>query len=82
MEAINQLQQAVAKVRALYDGQGRGSSLKTSRGTAFGLLNSVTEFVDHHRRAQSVENRLDAAWFGQGALLKQKVWDALLGEVA
>ena len=79
-EVVNE--QAVAKVRALYDGQGRGSSLKTSRGTAFGLLNSVTEFVDHHRRAQSVENRLDAAWFGQGALLKQKVWDALLGEVA
>ncbi len=75
-------QQAVAKVRALYDGQGRGASLKTSRGTAFGLLNSITEFVDHHRRAQSTENRLDAAWFGQGALLKQKAWKELLGEAA
>ncbi|WP_313273433.1 DUF932 domain-containing protein, partial [Stenotrophomonas sp.] len=68
------------KVRALYDGQGRGSGLKTSKGTAFGLLNSITEFVDHHRRAQSTENRLDAAWFGQGALLKQKAWKELLGE--
>ncbi|WP_353098425.1 DUF932 domain-containing protein [Stenotrophomonas lactitubi] len=75
-------EQAVAKVRALYDGQGRGASLKTSRGTAFGLLNSITEFVDHHRRAQSTENRLDAAWFGQGALLKQKAWKELLGEAA
>ncbi|PZU29896.1 MAG: hypothetical protein DI584_01555 [Stenotrophomonas sp.] len=65
-------EQAVAKVRALYGGEGRGSSLRTSKGTAFGLLNSITEFVDHHRRAQSTENRLDAAWFGQGALLKQK----------
>ena len=75
-------EQAVAKVRTLYDGQGRGASLKTSRGTAFGLLNSITEFVDHHRRAQSTENRLDAAWFGQGALLKQKAWKELLGEAA
>lgn len=75
-------EQAVAKVRALYDGQGRGASLKTSNGTAFGLLNSITEFVDHHRRAQSTENRLDAAWFGQGALLKQKAWKELLGEAA
>ena len=73
-------EQAVAKVRALYEGQGRGASLKTSKGTAFGLLNSITEFVDHHRRAQSTENRLDAAWFGQGALLKQKAWKELLGE--
>ena len=79
-EVVNE--QAVAKVRALYDGQGRGAGLKTSRGTAFGLLNSVTEFVDYHRRAQSIENRLDAAWFGQGALLKQKVWNALVGEAA
>ena len=75
-------EQAVAKVRALYDGQGRGACLKTSKGTAFGLLNSITEFVDHHRRAQSAENRLDAAWFGQGALLKQKAWKELLGEAA
>lgn len=75
-------EQVVAKVRSLYDGQGRGASLKTSKGTAFGLLNSITEFVDHHRRAQSTENRLDAAWFGQGALLKQKAWKELLGEAA
>ena len=75
-------EQAVAKVRALYGGEGRGSSLRTSKGTAFGLLNSITEFVDHHRRAQSTENRLDAAWFGQGALLKQKAWKELLGEAA
>ena len=75
-------EQAVAKVRALYGGEGRGANLKTSKGTAFGLLNSITEFVDHHRRAQSTENRLDAAWFGQGALLKQKAWKELLGEAA
>lgn len=78
--AVNE--RAVARVKALYDGEGKGSSLRTSKGTAFGLLNSITEFVDHHRRAQSTENRLDAAWFGQGALLKQRAWDELMGEAA
>lgn len=78
--AVNE--RAVARVKALYDGEGKGSSLRTSKGTAFGLMNSITEFVDHHRRAQSTENRLDAAWFGQGALLKQRAWNELMGEAA
>jgi hypothetical protein len=34
------------------------------------LVNAVTEYVDHHRRARSQDNRLDSAWFGQGAQLK------------
>jgi hypothetical protein len=42
------------------------------------LLNSATEYVDHHRRARSDEHRLDAAWFGQGAAIKQKAWDEAL----
>ena len=79
-EAVNE--QAVTKVRALFNGEGRGSALKTSKGTAFGLLNSITEYVDHHRRAQSTENRLDAAWFGQGAQTKLQAWNALVGEAA
>ena len=63
---------AMKKVMALYDGGGRGAELTSSKGTAFGLLNAVTEFVDHERRARSQDYRLDSAWFGAGALLKQK----------
>jgi hypothetical protein len=48
----------------LYEGRGRGSQLDSARGTAWGLLNSVTEFVDHERRARSNEYRMDSAWFG------------------
>ena len=33
---------------------------------------SITEFCDHERRAMSADHRLDSAWFGQGAQLKQK----------
>ena len=71
-------EQALANARALYEGGGRGAMLASSRGTAWGLLNSVTEFVDHHRRARSDDHRRDAAWFGQGAQIKQKAWDEVL----
>jgi hypothetical protein len=42
------------------------------------LLNAVTEFVDHERRARSTDHRLESAWFGQGASLKQKALDQAL----
>lgn len=68
-------EQALATVRSLYEGGGRGALMASSRGTAWGVLNSVTEFVDHHRRARSDDHRRDAAWFGQGAQIKQRAWD-------
>lgn len=71
-------EQAVRAARALYDGGGKGAALASSRGTAWGLLNSITEYVDHHRRAQNEDHRRNAAWFGQGAQLKQRAWDELV----
>lgn len=63
---------ALRQISSLYGGAGRGSMLPSSRQTAWGLMNAVTEYVDHYRRARSQDYRLDSAWFGQGALLKQK----------
>ena len=71
-------EQAVRTARALYEGEGKGATLASSRGTAWGLLNSVTEYVDHHRRAHSDDHRRDAAWFGRGAQFKQRAWEALV----
>ncbi|MNH46003.1 hypothetical protein D3C79_1086230 [compost metagenome] len=69
-------------MQELYEGRGRGSHLDSARGTAWGLLNAVTEYVDHERRARSTEYRLDSAWFGQGAQIKQRALDRALQLVA
>lgn len=75
-------ERAMVKVQALYNGNGMGSQLESANGTAFGLLNSVTEFVDHQRRARSNGHRLDSAWFGQGASLKQRAHEQALLMIA
>lgn len=71
-------ERAMAKALAMFDGHGKGAELASSKGTALGLLNAMTEFVDHERRARSVDHRLESAWFGQGANLKQKALDQAL----
>ena len=71
-------ERALKKAQELYDGKGRGAELGAAKGTAWGLLCAVTEFVDHERRARSQEYRLDSAWFGQGAAIKQRALEAAL----
>ena len=75
-------ERALNKVMSMYEGHGRGAELESAKGTAWGLLNSVTEYVDHERRARSNEYRMDAAWFGQGAVIKQRALDTALRLVA
>lgn len=66
---------AMKSVQELFEGRGRGAELASAKGTAFGLLNSVTEFIDHERRARSIDFRIDSAWFGQGASVKARALD-------
>lgn len=60
------------KIMALFNGGGKGALMDGVRGTAWGWVNSVTEYVDHHQRATSTENRLNSAWFGPGEQLKAR----------
>lgn len=73
---------AISKAHSLYDGRGKGAELASANGTAWGLLNAVTEFVDHEKRARSADYRIDSAWFGQGAMLKQRALHSALSLVA
>ena len=63
---------AMTKTMQMFNGQGRGAGLSSAKDTAYGLLCAMTEFVDHERRAMSTDHRLDSAWFGNGAALKQR----------
>ncbi|RFU47358.1 DUF932 domain-containing protein [Paraburkholderia sp. DHOC27] len=73
---------AIKVVQSLYAGKGLGATLPSASAAAWGLVNSITEFVDHQRRARSEDHRRDAAWFGTGATLKQKAWDEAMKLIA
>lgn len=73
---------AMSKVMTMFNGQGRGAELSSVKDTAYGLLCSITEFTDHERRAMSQDHRLDSAWFGAGAGLKQRGLEQALAMIA
>ncbi len=70
----------VVRVLELFNGAGRGANHPGRAGTAWGLLNGVTEFVDHEQ-GRTQDGRLDAAWFGKGADLKSQAMATLLAAV-
>lgn len=63
---------AFTKIMALFNGEAKGSEFDTARETAWGWLNAVTEYADHHVRARTDENRQASALWGPGDALKQK----------
>ena len=73
---------AMSKVMTMFNGHGRGAELSSNKDTAYGLLCSITEFADHERRAMSQDHRLDSAWFGAGAGLKQRGLEQALRMIA
>lgn len=88
---LGDLSQAKAEVEAednrvmtgvldLFQGLGMGADMKTAKGTRWGLLNAVTQYVDHVQ-GRSDDTRLDSAFFGRGANLKEQAFKALSLEV-
>jgi phage/plasmid-like protein (TIGR03299 family) len=69
---------AMGQVHDLYAGRGKGAGLPSARGTAWGLLNAVTEYVDHHAPERKPGARLASAWTGRGDQLKRRALDACL----
>lgn len=66
------------KVLALFSGEGKGSQLPGRAGTAWGLVNAFTEYVDHHAPAKNAENRMENAMWGDGDKLKTVVIERAL----
>lgn len=67
-------------VMQLFNGVGKGSQIDGVAGTAWGLVNAVTEYSDFHIRAKNQEYRLDSAWFGAGRSLKENILE-LVAEI-
>lgn len=61
------------KIMDLFKGSSMGGSLTGVEGSAWGLVNSVTEFVDHWAVSKTDSHRLSNAWFGRGDDLKTEV---------
>jgi phage/plasmid-like protein (TIGR03299 family) len=66
---------AYKEIMALFNGGAIGSDMPEANGTAFGLLNAVTEYVDHKRGGD--DTRLSTAWFGAGDGMKSKALQLL-----
>lgn len=60
------------KILALFKGDGMGATMQGADGTAWGWVNAVTEYTDHHARAHTADNRMSAAFFGKGDDLKTR----------
>jgi len=70
-------------IRGLFNGGQRGGDMDAVKGTAWGLFNATTEYVDHARgtKAQNgrgaTEARMDSILWGSGAKLRQDSFDVL-----
>lgn len=59
----------------LFDGQGKGAELDGRKGTLLGLVSATTEYYDFHTGHRTTDGRLEKAWFGETATMKQRAWD-------
>lgn len=65
------------KVMDLFEGKSIGYGMTGTIGTKWGLLNAVTEYIDHER-GHNVDSRITNAWFGNGNRLKSQAETLLL----
>lgn len=78
-------QNARAEIKALFNGGQAGADHAAIRGTAYGLYNAMTEYVQHHtapvttkRSAREVaETRFESTLYGSHAAKRQRAFDLL-----
>ena len=63
-----------AILNRIKDGMGTSKNY----GTLWGVLNGVTEFVDHDSRARIADHALWGSWFGKGSKLKTSAYESAL----
>lgn len=63
----------VIQIMSLFD-SAKGQEIATAKNTLWGAVNAVSNYVDFVKSSKTVD-RIDSAWFGVGAALKEKAWD-------
>ena len=66
----------------LFNRDAIGTEQFDQAGSAWNLVNAVTEYVDHHARATSDSHRMSSAWFGRGDDLKTSAFERALAIAA
>lgn len=61
------------RIVSLFKGAQLGAGQDAINGTVYGLLNACTQYVDHEK-GRINDNRLEAAWFGPGAKIKDRAY--------
>jgi phage/plasmid-like protein (TIGR03299 family) len=67
-----------ANIWQLFKGEGIGSTLESSNGTWFGLMNAVTETIDHHTAHKTLDARMNSSFFGSGKTKKLEAFELAL----
>jgi len=70
--------QRFQKIMDLFKGKAQGYSMDGVQSTAYGLLNAITEYADHHTNARTDENQFVSAQWGPGSNLKDQAFKTLL----
>lgn len=61
----------LANIQSIFrDAPGQG--MVSAKGTAWGLVNAVTSYIDHSARAKTPDLKLYKAWFGHGSVVKAR----------
>lgn len=62
------------RIMALFHGGQIGAGQDAVKGSAWGILQAVTQYIDHEK-GRLPDNRLNGAWFGPGDKIKQRAYE-------
>jgi phage/plasmid-like protein (TIGR03299 family) len=65
-------------IMELFESKGKGCTLDSSKGTAWGLYNAVTEYITHVKEYKKDTSRLDAVWFGSGNTMNNNAFECAM----
>jgi hypothetical protein len=77
-ESSTRRDNVLAEILSLYESNDN-NAFPEQRGTAYNLLNSITEYTDHVRQSR-MDARAESALFGSGKALKDRAFQLIYDE--